>query len=207
MGAARHKAFLELAGRPLFVHAVEALACIERIEQIVIVVHPDDTHAAEDALSSWTSAAASVIVGAATRRESSLAGIAAASGESVLIHDGCRPFVSRELIERVLDAIEAFGAAVPVLPSIETLYRTEPSNDRLLELVDRRTIVRAQTPQGFRRERILRCLRAANPGVTDDASAMLACGEPVHAVPGEPANRKITVPEDLRWAELVAAGR
>jgi 2-C-methyl-D-erythritol 4-phosphate cytidylyltransferase len=140
----------------------------------------------------------------AGRRESSLAGVRAAASEIVLIHDGCRPFASPALIDRVIDYTERHGAAVPVLPSIETLYRLGEAGHRVEEVLDRASIVRAQTPQGFRRSSLLRCLEAADRDVTDDASALIAQGEPVFTLDGELANLKITYPEDLRRAETLA---
>ncbi len=197
------KALLDLAGRPLFVHAVAAFSCVLRIAEIVVVVHPDDLDAARDAVATL-GRDVRFVPGGATRRESSLAGIRAATGDTVLIHDGCRPFVIPALIDRVLDGIERHGAVVPVLPSTETLYLRDVAGRRLSEVVDRASIARAQTPQGFRRSLILRCLEAADPAVTDDASAVLAQGEPVFTVEGEAANLKVTHPEDLRWAEAFA---
>ena len=203
MQAGVRKAFVELGGRPLFVHAVETFSRIERIAEIIVVVHAGDVEAARTAVETFDSRP-SMVIGGATRRESSLAGIRAASGDALLIHDGCRPFASRALIERVLDELERHGAVVPVLPSTETLYRLDGER-RVSETVDRAAIVRAQTPQGFRRSLILRCLEAADPAVTDDASAVLAQGEPVFPVEGETSNLKVTHPEDLRWAEAFLA--
>ncbi len=200
MRADVRKVFLELAGRPLFVHAIEVFSRVPRVEEILVVVHPDDLEVAGSAVSPVASNA-NVVVGGATRRESSLAGIRAAKGEIVLIHDGCRPFASPALIEQVLDEAERHGAVVPVLPSTETLYRLDDAEHRVREVLDRASIVWAQTPQGFRRSLILRCLDAADPAVTDDASAVIARGMPVFTVAGEAANLKVTYPEDLRWAE------
>jgi 2-C-methyl-D-erythritol 4-phosphate cytidylyltransferase len=203
MNADARKAFLELAGRPLFVHAIEAFSLVPRVEEIVVVVHPDDLEVARSAVAAIVPSA-SVVVGGATRRGSSLAGIRAATGEIVLIHDGCRPFASPTLIDRIIDEAERHGAAVPVLPAIETLFRLDNAGHRVGEVLDRGSIVRAQTPQGFRRSLILRCIEEADPEITDDASAVVARGTPVFTVDGEAANLKVTVPEDLRWAEAFA---
>ena len=200
------KAFLELAGCPLFLHAVETFSGVPRVAEIAVVVHPSNIDAAWKVVAPIFPAA-KVVAGGATRRESSLAGIRAAAEAIVLIHDGCRPFVSRELIDRILDAVESHGAVVPVLPSIETLYHLSDAGSRIEEVLDRSSIVRAQTPQGFRRDLILRCLEAASRTVTDDASTLLDQGEPVFTVEGEASNLKITVPEDLHWAEAYVAGR
>lgn len=200
MRSGASKAFLDLGGRPLFVRSIEAFAGVPRVDQIVVVVRRDDVAAARAAVAPIVPDA-DVVVGGATRRESSLAGIRAATAETVLIHDGCRPFVHQALIDRVIDAAECHDGVVPVLPSTETLYLLQDGGDRVLRALDRASIVRAQTPQGFRRSLILRCLKAADPTVTDDASALIMQGEPVLIVEGDPANLKVTVPEDLRWAE------
>ncbi len=203
MRSDNRKAFLVLAGRPLFVHAVETFSRDPRIAEILVVVHPDDLDAARTAVA-LLDRDVRFVSGGATRRESSLAGIRAATGDTVLIHDGCRPFVTTVLIDRVLDEAERHGAVVPILSPTETLYRRDIAEHRLREVVDRASIARAQTPQAFRRSLILRCLEAADPGVTDDASAVLAEGEPVFTVEGEVSNLKVTHPEDLRWAEAFA---
>jgi len=191
------KAFLELGGRPLFSHSVETFARASGVSEIVIVVHCNDLDAARSAVVSFAPRAR-IVAGGATRRESSVAGVRAAKGEYVLIHDGCRPFASLGLIERVLDATKRRNAVVPVLPSTDTLYRLDDA--RIEDVPDRTSIARAQTPQGFRRSLILRCLETADPAITDDASAVFEAGGPVFTVEGDPSNLKVTVPEDLRWA-------
>jgi len=203
MRSEMRKAFLVLAGRPLFVHAVEAFARVPRIAEIIVVLHPDDLDEARSAVAR-PGRDVRFVAGGATRRASSLAGIRAATGDTVLIHDGCRPFVTADLIDRVLDGVERHGAVIPILSPTETLYRRDVDGHRLSQTVDRASIARAQTPQGFRRSLILHCLEAADPAVTDDASAVLAVGEPVFTVDGEAANLKVTHPEDLRWAEAFA---
>ena len=200
MGAEVRKAFLPLAGRPLFVHAVEVFVNVPRIAEIVVVVHPDDIEAARAAVAA-VAPQCRFAVGGTTRCASSLAGIRTATQELVLIHDGCRPFVSRALIERVLDAADRHGAALPVLPAVETLYRIGEDRSHLAERVDRESIVRAQTPQGFRRELVLKSLEIADAAITDDASAVLALGAEVAVLDGESANCKITFAEDLAWGE------
>ena len=98
------KAFLGLAGRPLFAHSVEVFALVPRVAEIIVVVPPDDLDVARSAVA-LIAAGVRFEVGGATRRESSLAGIRVATREIVLIHDGCRPFVSQALIDRVIGAI------------------------------------------------------------------------------------------------------
>lgn len=143
-----------------------------------------------------------VVTGGRRRRDSSLAGVEAAEGEIVLIHDAARPLVSAELIGRVLAATERHGAAVPVLSVVDTLRYVEDGFLRP-EVVPRAGLVAMQTPQGFRRDLLLPALRACDEDLPDDAAALLSRGIPVAAVPGDPRNIKITYPEDLALASLL----
>ena len=120
----------------------------------------------------------------------------------MLIHDGARPLVNVGLIDRVIDAAIRFGAAVPVVPEVDTLRYME--GDRLRPgSVDRSDLVKIQTPQGFRTSLIRECLRGAGTALPDDAEALLLAGHPVHSVPGDSLNIKVTRAEDLAIAEAV----
>ncbi|MBC7222400.1 2-C-methyl-D-erythritol 4-phosphate cytidylyltransferase, partial [Candidatus Bipolaricaulota bacterium] len=110
--------------------------------------------------------------------------------------------VSPDLIRRVLSAAEEHGAAVPVLPVVDTLRYLENGFLRP-EVLPRAGLVAMQTPQGFRRELLLPALQACDADLPDDAAALLSQGIPVAAVLGDPKNIKITYPEDLALAELL----
>jgi 2-C-methyl-D-erythritol 4-phosphate cytidylyltransferase/2-C-methyl-D-erythritol 2,4-cyclodiphosphate synthase len=116
-----------------------------------------------------------------------------------LVHDGARPLISTELVATVAEATRRHGAAIPVLALAETVKRV--AGDDVVETVDRTGLATAQTPQGIRRdllERAWASFPAAGPRTfTDEASLLEACRIRVHAVPGDPANIKVTVPEDL----------
>ena len=136
-----------------------------------------------------------------------VAGVRAALGDIVLIHDGARPFPTKTLIHSVLAEAARAKAAIPALPITDLLHHLEPrSTITTLPSLDIR-LGRAQTPQGFHRDLILRCLEAAPPEIRDDASAILLAGKAVATVPGERTNIKITQPEDLPLAEAIAALR
>ena len=114
------------------------------------------------------------------------------------------PLASPALVDAVAAAVEAYGAALPVLPVAETLKRVE--DGRVVETVDRATLAAAQTPQGARRELLLRAWEMFPPDgereFTDEAALLEACRIPVHAIPGDPTNLKVTLPDDLRRVEL-----
>jgi 2-C-methyl-D-erythritol 4-phosphate cytidylyltransferase len=202
--ARRNKLLLPIRGKALISHAVEAFAQIPELDEIIVVVCADERETMRSVVAA-IAANCRFVEGGLTRRDSSLAGVRAAKGDVVLIHDGARPFPSPNLIRRVLDKARQEGAAIPVLPITDLLHRVNPSGtieqDSTIALP---ALVRAQTPQGFRRRLLLDCLEAAGPEVRDDATAVLQSGASVATVPGEQTNIKITHPEDLAWAQAIA---
>jgi 2-C-methyl-D-erythritol 4-phosphate cytidylyltransferase/2-C-methyl-D-erythritol 2,4-cyclodiphosphate synthase len=147
--------------------------------------------------------------GGATRQESvrlGLESLAADPPDLVLIHDGARALLDRDLIDRVLDGLQAHAAVLPALPVTDTLKRVEA--DAVAGTVDRTGLYRAQTPQGFRYQRILEAHRAfAGQSMTDDCALAEAAGLAVAVVAGAESNLKITEPGDLVRAEqILAAG-
>jgi len=148
-------------------------------------------------------AGVTVVAGGATRQDSvRLALEAAPHGVPIaLVHDAVRPFVTRSLVDAVLAAARADGAAICALPVAETVKRVR---DGLVEAtVERAGLWAVQTPQAFRTE-ILREAhdKARRDGVagTDDAMLVERLGHGVRVVPGLPGNVKITTPDDLRRA-------
>jgi len=203
-----------IGGRPVLDWTVSAFVRHPAIARVVVVVAADRVQATSR--SSWLPAGARVVAGGERRQESVAAGVAeverggAADDGILLVHDGARPNVDPDLISRVIDATAAHGAAIPVVPAVETVKQL--SGDVVAATVDRTDLGFAQTPQGFR----LGILRAAwdrfppdgPPTFTDEAALLEACTIPVHVVPGHPDNLKVTLPADLRRAAMVlgAAG-
>jgi 2-C-methyl-D-erythritol 4-phosphate cytidylyltransferase len=151
---------------------------------------------------------ADAVEGGPTRSASVRRGLAAvpASADIVVVHDGARPFASPALFQAVVDAVaDGADGAVPALPVTDTIKRVAPGGV-VQETLDRAGLVTVQTPQAFAAV-VLRAAHAAGAEATDDAALVEAAGGRVVAVPGEAANRKLTVPADLTWAEQqVAAG-
>ena len=199
-----NKIFLSVGGQPLISRTIRAFTQVDVIEEIILVVHPNEEEAVR-ALIQPLSLDIRLVEGGATRRDSALAGIQAASSDIVLIHDGARPFPTQALIRNVFAETEQGKAVIPVLPITDLLHKCVPGNE-ITALFDwDKPLARAQTPQGFDRELILRCLVAAPPEIRDDASAVLLSGHQVITVPGEGTNIKITSPDDLPLAEAIAA--
>ncbi|MFW6193582.1 MAG: IspD/TarI family cytidylyltransferase, partial [Gemmatimonadota bacterium] len=152
-----------------------------------------------------------MVAGGATRRESVALGLAAVPGETdvVLVHDGVRPFASSALVRRVADAARK-GPVVPVLPVVDTVKRVD-GEGRVMETLDRSTLRRVQTPQGFPTSVLRRVhagAEASKAVATDDAALCEASGVTVRTVAGEIHNLKVTTGQDLAFARwLVASGR
>lgn len=146
-----------------------------------------------------------IVNGGDTRMESSLKGVLSASPDCgiLLIHDGARPCISQSLIRSIVQAAVQYGAAAPALPVTDTIKRAD--GDFFTETPERSRLFAVQTPQGFQAALIKAALTDAvkkKLTLTDDCSAVERLGMRVRLVPGDPLNRKITVPLDLRLAEL-----
>jgi len=203
MGKEENKVFLPLRGLPLIEHTLRAFSRAPRVDEIILVVRAGEEGKAS-AIRLSGDKPLLIVAGGKERRDSSLAGVEAASGEIVLIHDGARPFPSIELIERVIDGAAAHGACIPVVRPSDTVRPLNDDGTVSPERLDRSKIVYIQTPQGFRTDLIRGSLAESDPRIPDDAEALLASGRPVFTVQGEPTNLKVTTPADLAIAEALA---
>ena len=209
MGASRPKAFLELAGQALVLRSALVFDAAPSVGRIVAVVPGAEVEAARALLLSVRKLVA-VVPGGERRQDSVLLGMKQAPegfDGVVLVHDAARPLVDVALVEAVAREAAGTGAALPVLPVVDTVKRVR--DGLVVETLDRDELGAAQTPQGFRFPLLVEAYEAARRDgvtVTDEAMAVERLGAPVRAVPGSPRNRKITTPEDLEWAEGVLAG-
>lgn len=195
------KQFRELGGVPLLAWSCHAMSRHRGIAELVVVV-PSDIAGAPPA---WLAGLSDrVVEGGATRRASVGLGIAALADEheSVLVHDGARPFLSQRLISRVADACMD-GPVIPGLPLTDTV-KLIGEGGRVLSTLDREMLRTVQTPQGFPLPMLLdlheRAARAESEA-TDDAILAEAAGIPVQVVAGDPLNLKVTTLADLAMAE------
>lgn len=207
LGASRPKAFIEVGGRSMLAWSAEAFEAVPAVDAIIAVVPEVERARAAQLLAHLTKLSA-IVPGGERRQDSVRAGLALAPtgfDGIVLVHDAARPFVERSVIEAVVQAARECGAALPVVPVVDTLKRVREG--RVVETLDRSELFGAQTPQGFRLSCLTRAYAAADAAgltVTDEAMACEGLGESVRAVPGSARNRKITTPDDLAWAEDVA---
>ncbi len=207
MGGKTNKVFLDIAGVPVLSRAAASLCRASRVDELIVVAHLEELAIVASLLPALD-IPVRIVEGGAERHDSALAGVMAAAGDVVLVHDAARPFPSRELIERVIDGALRHGACIPVLRVVDTLRHVGQDGLAMPDVVDRHDLVRVQTPQGFRTSLLRKALaewRGETP-LTDDAAAVLAYGFPVATVDGEPGNIKVTTPADLDFAGCLVAG-
>ena len=198
------KQFLELAGQPVVAHTIDRFQSAASIDSIVVVL-------AEDRVSAFQHSASklfAVVAGGATRAESVMHGLDAVGGaEIVAVHDGARPFVTPDEIDRtVAKAIETGAACLvgAVTDTIKTIRSGEISGT-----LDRDQLRRALTPQVFKKEVLQRAFELGDlsEAVTDECYLVEKLGHPIAFVEGSSRNIKITHPDDLAFAALLAKSK
>ena len=207
MKAGKNKVFLPLCGKPMLLHTVEAFEKSRSVDGIIVVTGAEDIKECKELLSGC-SKIISVIAGGSTRQESSFIGVSAAETDFVLIHDGARALITSEEIDDVAAAVKQTGSGAIGVPCVDTMKVCQ--DGRIVSTVDRDSLFKVYTPQGFRRERLLELhLKARECGVcvTDDCSLFEWAGESVTPVAGNPLNIKLTTPEDVLIAEAVLNAR
>ncbi len=206
VGAGHNKLLLELGGRTVLEHTLEVFRTHPCIRHIWLVVAPQD----REAIATLTAGMKVRLVDGGARRQDSvhcaLSQLQQADPPShVLIQDGARPFTTHGLIDCILEACFAHGAAMPGIPLADTIRRVR---EDATEVIDRSELLAVQTPQGFRLDWLWEASQQAQVrdwSVTDDASLLENAGRRVQCVPGEPDNRKLTTPDDFEWAQLKLA--
>jgi 2-C-methyl-D-erythritol 4-phosphate cytidylyltransferase len=201
IGGPVRKQYLEIGGQPVLLRAVLPFLHHPRISEVVVVLPPEDV---SDPPSWLATLDVRIAAGGPERGDSVWNGLRQVGDEIdvVLVHDGARPFVTPDVIDRVLDAAPAI-AAVPVTDTIK-----EVDDDGTISgTPDRARLWQAQTPQGFPRDALVRAYAAAREdgvAATDDAALYARYVGPVRTVAGSSRNLKVTRPEDLPVAEALA---
>ena len=199
------KVMAPLGGVPMIVKTVGAFQHCEAIEEIVIVTRQDLIAPIQELCREMDKVRA-VVTGGASRQESVWLGLNAFSGKIQLaaVHDGARPLISWELIDRTVRAANSYGAAAPAIPVKDTI---KVERGGLVESTPDRSHLRAvQTPQVFDFDLLRGALQKARDDgaeVTDDCSAVERLGMKIRLVEGEERNLKVTTPLDLKIAELL----
>jgi 2-C-methyl-D-erythritol 4-phosphate cytidylyltransferase len=209
LGGERPKQFLELRGIPIIIHTLRQFERCRDIHQVVVVLPAEQ-------MSGFPSLAhqfelkkfARAVSGGETRAQSVLKGLATITAAGIVaVHDGVRPFVTPEEIDRTVRAAKQTGAAILTAPVADTIKEVEA--DRVMGTLARARLRRALTPQCFRFEILKRAydqlaqIESSPVEVTDDSLLVEQLGIQITAVEGSARNIKITEPEDLAAGEAL----
>jgi 2-C-methyl-D-erythritol 4-phosphate cytidylyltransferase len=214
MGAAQNKIWLMLGGRPLLVYSAEALAATPGVTRLLVVAHPQEVAQCQEILAAQAHLPlpVAVIPGGASRHQSEQCAldhlrteIQAGMIDLVLIHDGARPLITPEEVQRLIAAARTWGGALLALPvpAGERIVRVDAAQCIAADLPTG-ALWHAQTPQAFAAKPLLAAYdaaRAAGFEGTDTAASFARAGGQVAVVPGSASNLKVTTPEDLVLAE------
>lgn len=209
-----NKLLAPLAGMPVFLHSLAVWWSYPGLGALVLVVPEGEEevfgelvrgHLGE--VEGEAAGGVRLVAGGAERTDSVRAGVLALPGEIewVAVHDAARPLLTHSMIERCLAGARETGAAVCAEPCHDTLHRSDESG-LLREAVSRENLWRMQTPQIFRRERLIQLLegvRESGEVWTDEAGIALRAGDPVAVVNAGEPNFKVTLPADLDLAEAL----
>jgi 2-C-methyl-D-erythritol 4-phosphate cytidylyltransferase len=210
MKSRRPKQYLGLGGEPLLVHTLRVLVQAKGVAGAILVAPADRIAATRRLVDRYrVRNVLEVVAGGAERQESVWCGLQALPGgvRWVVVHDAVRPFITPELVERVIAAGQRHGAATCGLEVRETVKRVKGA--MVEATLDREGLWLIQTPQAFRRDLLCEAHdKARRDGFvgTDDAVLVERLGEPVAVVPGIARNLKITTPHDLGIARLWFGG-
>ncbi len=207
LGSSLPKQFLKVRGRTILEMSVEAFEQNKYVDEIFVAANADYCELTEK-LCRGFSKLKKIVAGGAERQDSVRAALDCLRGENgiVLVHDAARPFVSEAVINAVIEGTADFGAAIPTVPAKDTIRQVDGTGSRTLQ---RETLARVQTPQGFRISLLKHAFEKAQAEGflgTDDASLVERLGINISMVQGEDANRKITTREDLETEMRIGTG-
>ncbi len=210
MGMPRPKQFLTIGNRPILAITLEAFERASLIDAVVLVVPESEIeYCEENVVKAYDLKKVSSIVRGGERRQDSVRlGLEATQGcySMVVVHDGVRPFVASELIDKVVMSLREFRAVIAAVPARDTIKEVD-GEGRILRTPERKNIWLAQTPQAFYYEDLMLAHNKAASEqwgeLTDDAAFVEKLGIPVHVVMGSERNIKVTTPSDLELANFL----
>lgn len=203
MGKDIPKQFLELAGKPILYHTIEAFISAYDDLEVVLVISGKFMPWGRDIVKAFGEPSRITLVeGGTTRFQSVKNGLSAVHENAVVfVHDGVRCLITGQLIHRCYEQTLLKGNAVPTVATTETVRIVEGDTNRM---VDRKNVRLVQTPQTFLSTSLLNAFkREEMEFFTDEASVVEYSGEEIHLIEGEFTNIKITRPQDLAMAEYI----
>ena len=215
LGAGGPKAFVELAGRPLLAHSLEAIAAARRIGAVVVAAPAGaGLERAQALLGDYPTLEGTVVAGGPSRAESVALALEQVRTELVVVHDAARPLAPPALWDAVVERLERdpeLAAVIAAAPVTDTIKSAEPGTQVVTGTVSREGLWGAQTPQGFRVEALRAAQAAARAQgrlaeATDEARLIEEAGQRVGLEPGPAGNIKVTTTDDLLVAAALLGG-
>ncbi len=205
------KPYLMLGLKPVIIRTLSVFFEESLVDEIILVIHQSQAGQIKKLLSDFSMKLKKVVLGGEKRQDSVARGLKEISPRSgiVLVHDGVRPLVRKELINEVIKEAESFGAVVPAVPCQDTIKELDKKKE-VVKTLRRRALWAVQTPQGYRKELLLSAHEKAKLDDyygTDDAELVEYLGHPVKVIDGSKENIKITTPLDLILAEAILKSR
>ena len=206
IGLQQNKTLYPVGGIPSCIRAGRTL--LTAVDGLIVVARAGEGELFAEAFERFSVPVAAIVSGGTTRQQSVYRGLMALPEDctEVLVHDGARPLVDEPTVARVLDSVRRCGTGIAAVPMTDTVKRTD-AEQYVTATLSRDGLWRMQTPQGFRKELLLRAHRQAHEDMTDDAALVEALGEPVRLVMGSQQNIKLTTREDLAMAEALSGAR
>ncbi len=203
------KPLIKINSLPVIIYSLTCLGSHPRIKEIIVVANSKNIQGIKRAIKQYKVPKVSqIVLGGLERKDSVYNGIRAVSPQAdlILIHDGGRPFISRQIVNRAVKAAQNYGAAVAGVPVKVTIKKSRSKKKNIVEkTIDRRNLWEIQTPQVFRKALIEEGFkRFGYLAVTDDAMLVEKLGKKVSIVYGDYRNIKITTPEDLIIVKALA---
>lgn len=210
MGGAVKKQYILLRGKEVLARTVDVFEACEFIDEIIVVVSKDEIdYVKEKIVEAYNySKIEKIIAGGAERQDSVYNGLKAADKNTdyVIVHDGARPFITKEVILKCLEKAKETGASIVGVPVKDTIKICNAKTHIVEQTPDRNTLWTIQTPQIFSFELLMRAYEHAlahKLQVTDDSMIAEAFGKEVYITQGEYSNIKVTTPEDLIIGEAI----
>ena len=205
MGLTENKVLLKVGGEPGLLHLIKLFSSISSVQRLIVLVKKDQFTRVNKILSPLNFPGFTLLEGGAERQDSVRIGLEYLKDEPpdwVLIHDGARPLVTPDLVQRVLQGLQEYSSVVPALPITDTVRKRSGT---ATQVIPRDGLYQVQTPQGFHWTPLWEAHQTAfKTGFvgTDDAQLLENTGISTHLVPGEFSNIKLTVAKDALLAEV-----
>lgn len=195
-GFGKNKLLIETEGKTCLERSLIAVYSSNLVNEIVVTASEEDFETVKKICQPY---GAIITLGGSTRTKSVRNGLNLCTGEIVLIHDGARPFLSKDLIKRCIDGAIKFGGVIPVLPSRNTVVKVD--NEIAKEYLGKDEIFSVQTPQAFKTELIKKAFSLIGENTfNDDGEVYKKFIGDLHTIEGESSNVKLTYPEDFNFS-------